>query len=48
VKSFASQTLPKLQEHLATAQNLENTVTAKKGGTVKEPAGAEQKENKKY
>jgi len=47
VKSFASQTLPKLQEHLTTAQTLETTVTAKKGGAVKEPAGAEQKEHKK-
>lgn len=48
VKNFAAQMVPKLQEHLTTAQNLENTVTANKGGAVQEPAGSQpNKDNNK-
>lgn len=39
VKNFAQQTLPKLREHLQTAQSLAQTTGAK----VSEPAGAEKK-----
>lgn len=43
VKNFAQQTLPKLREHLQTAQSLAQTTGAK----VSEPAGAEKKYEEK-
>ncbi|MDB6026009.1 MAG: outer membrane protein [Verrucomicrobiales bacterium] len=43
IKSFAQQTLPKLREHLQTAETLAKST----GANVSEPAGAEKKQQEK-